>query len=108
MGMMESNSDANGACGALDAMWHYASMMAYVPHMHAWWLLLSSFLPIDIPIKGLTEFVEQRIAEYRLKAAEFIDDAVLRDDNNFLAKMLLLEKQGKVTPKDTQQAIGLN
>ncbi|KAM5513455.1 cytochrome p450 pisatin [Fusarium oxysporum f. sp. phaseoli] len=91
MGMMESNSDTNGACGALDAMWHYASMMAYIPHMHAWWLWLFSPLPIESPIQGLTD-----------------DDASLKGGNNFLAKLLLMEKEGKVTSRETQQAIGLN
>ncbi|KAH7199160.1 pisatin demethylase [Fusarium oxysporum] len=108
MGMMESNSDTNGACRALDAMWHYASMMAYIPHMHAWWLWLSSLLPIEVPIQGLTEYVERQIMQYRLKAAEFGDDASLKGENNFLAKLLLMEKEGKVTSVETQQAIGLN
>ncbi|EXA29866.1 pisatin demethylase [Fusarium oxysporum f. sp. pisi HDV247] len=108
MGMMESNSDTNGACGALDAMWHYSSMMAYIPHMHAWWLWLSSLLPIEVPIKGLTEYVERQIMQYRLRAAEFGDNATLKGENNFLAKLLLMEKEGKVTSVETQQAIGLN
>ncbi|KAK2685715.1 hypothetical protein QWA68_015444 [Fusarium oxysporum] len=108
MGMMESNSDTNGACGALDAMWHYASMMAYIPHMHAWWLWLFSLLPIEAPIQGLTEYVERQIMPYRIKAAEFGDDASLKGGNNFLAKLLLMEKEGKVTSRETQQAIGLN
>lgn len=108
MGMMESNSDTNGACSALDAMWHYSSMMAFIPHMHAWWLRLSSLLPIDVPIKGLTEYVEQRIIQYRLKAAEFGDDVALKGENNFLAKLILMERQGTVTAAETQQAVGLN
>ncbi|KAM6523116.1 Pisatin demethylase [Fusarium solani] len=108
MGMMESNSDTNGACGALDAMWHYSSMMAFIPHMHAWWLRLSSLLPIEVPIKGLTEYVERRIIQYRLKATEFGDEAALKGENNFLAKMILMERQGTVTATETQQAVSLN
>ncbi|KIL86254.1 pisatin demethylase [Fusarium avenaceum] len=108
MGMMESNSDTNGACEALDSMWHYSSMVAYIPHMHAWWLRLSSLLPIEVPIQGLTEYVEQRIAQYKVKAASIGDDAALKGENNFLAKLLVMEKQGKVTSAETQQAIGLN
>lgn len=42
------------------------------------------------------------------KAAEFGDDASLKGGNNFLAKLLLMEKEGKVTSRETQQAIGLN
>ncbi|RKK19507.1 Pisatin demethylase [Fusarium oxysporum f. sp. cepae] len=99
MGMMESN---------LDAMWHYASMMAYIPHMHAWWLCLFSLLPIEAPIQVLTEYVERQIMQYRIKAADFGDDASLKGGNNFLAKLLLMEKEGKVTSRETQQAICLN
>lgn len=92
MGMMELNLDVNGVCGVLDVMWYYVLMMVYVLYMYVWWLLFFLFLFIDIFIKGLMEFVEQCIVEYRLKVVEFIDDVVFRDDNNFLVKMFFLEK----------------
>lgn len=105
---METNSDTNGACKALDSMWHYSSLVAYIPHMHAWWLRLSSLLAVEVPIKGLTEFVEQRIAQYKFKETSISDDAAVEGENNFLAKLLVMEKQGKVTSAEIQQAIGLN
>jgi cytochrome P450 len=108
MGMMESNSDTNGACGALDALWHYASMMALIPSLHPWWVQLSSFLPIPVPLKGLNAYIERRIVKYRKKVAEMGNEAALNGENNFLAKMLLMESQGKATHMETLQVASLN
>ncbi|KAF5005010.1 hypothetical protein FDECE_8535 [Fusarium decemcellulare] len=108
MGMMESNSDTNGACADLDSLWHYASMMALIPSLHAWWILISAILPVPVAIKGLTEYIQRRISEYRKNAAELGDKVALKDEGNFLAKLLLMEKEGKASPVDTRQAVGLN
>ncbi|KAF4462953.1 pisatin demethylase [Fusarium albosuccineum] len=108
MGMMESNSDTNGACADLDSLWHYASMMALTPSLHGWWILISAILPVPVAIKGLTEYIQRRISEYRKNAAELGDKVALKDEGNFLAKLLLMKKEGKATPVDTRQAVGLN
>ncbi|CAH0042680.1 unnamed protein product [Clonostachys rhizophaga] len=108
MGMMESNSDTNGACSGLDSLWHYASVMALTPSLHAWWIRISAFLPVSVPMTGLVAYVDTLILQYRQKAAELGDEAVLKGKGNFLAKMLLMEKQGKATAEDTRQAVNLN
>ncbi|KAL7767155.1 hypothetical protein ACKLNR_001456 [Fusarium oxysporum f. sp. zingiberi] len=62
---------------------------------------------IDLP-QFLQYYVFDVIGVITNKAAEFGDDASLKGGNNFLAKLLLMEKEGKVTSRETQQAIGLN
>ncbi|KAM0425684.1 hypothetical protein ACHAPT_008931 [Fusarium lateritium] len=95
MDMMKTNTDTYGACRALDAMWHYISVLGLVPGIHSRYMQLINLLGFTAPTMALDSFIDTQVRQYTEEMNRKAGTA--DDEGTFLARMLKLQEQGSDT-----------
>lgn len=100
---MENERDTLGIMKLLAFGLQYHAFVGLVPEIHPFLTFLMSFG--TNPFLSFNGWIRDRIAEFRENKGAAKTDS---KSESFAAKCLRLEEQGKITPKDTFDSVGIN
>lgn len=102
-GLMEDAGDKSGVIDAIDGLIYNAATFGTVPEVFLAVFHVASFLKLPSPFQKILDFINLNIQNRvsgKTKSRE--------DRQDFLDKLLPLEKEGKATRRDTLDACGSN